>query len=388
MIKIKKMNGEGSITFKLRNGKKYYSGQVSVGYDENGKRIRKTFGAYKKSEVLEKVQNALAEINSKKFVIKKDITFGDFFYDWLFNHKKPKLKYKSFEQYETYYRLHIAPHPIANINLLDLTASDIENHINKIIKDNKIATQTAKTILTRIKTCLFFALDNNLIYKNPARNVKVIDAKINEVKKELKKTFTLEEQKKITEYLIEKISKNNYDDVELVILLDFFTGLRLGEILALTWEDFDGEKLNINKQIQSVYIYENGIKKREIKTLPPKTKLSNRIIYLIPQIIDILYKHKNNKKTKLIFSTEDGDYIDNKKPNRKLKSICKQLDIEPKRFHDIRHTFATRLFENDIKPKTVQVLLGHSNISTTMEIYTHVTNDEKIKGINKLKSLF
>ena len=100
--------------------------------------------------------------------------------------------------------------------------------------------------------------------------------------------------------------------------------------------------------------------------------------------------HKKKKETisPYIFSSSDGKVIESKKPNRRLQTLCKLLDIEPKRFHDIRHTFATRLFEEDAKPKTVQLLLGHSNIATTMEIYTHVTNDEKIKEINKLENIF
>lgn len=73
------MNGEGHLSYEIRNGKIYYTGKISAGTDINGRRIRKTFGGYKKSEVLEKVQNALAEINNNNFILKKDITFGDFF---------------------------------------------------------------------------------------------------------------------------------------------------------------------------------------------------------------------------------------------------------------------------------------------------------------------
>lgn len=391
MIKIKKMNGEGHLSYEIRNGRKYYIGKISAGTDVNGKRIRKTFGAYKKSEVLEKVQNALAEINNNNFILKKDITFGDFFYDWLFNHKKNHIKYRTFDKYESFYRLYIRPYPIANKQLQDLKSTDIENHLNSLIKDKIITNYTANSILTRIKTCLFFALDKDIIYKNPTKNINLIDDSINKVKKITQNIFTFEEQKKITDYLTNKIEKMNYDDVDLMILVDFFTGLRLGEIRALTWKNYDGETLDINKQIQEIYRYsEKENRKRETKILPPKTELSVRKIYVIPKIRKILENHKKKKETisPYIFSSADGKVIESKKPNRRLQSLCKLLDIEPKRFHDIRHTFATRLFEEDAKPKTVQLLLGHSNISTTLEIYTHVTNEEKIKEINKLENIF
>ena len=89
-----------------------------------------------------------------------------------------------------------------------------------------------------------------------------------------------------------------------------------------------------------------------------------------------------------IFTDDIGNPIDNKRPGRNLKSILKKLDIEPIKFHALRHTYATRLFENNVPPKTVQALMGHSDISVTMDIYTHVMDDTKIKAVEKIDDIF
>ena len=89
-----------------------------------------------------------------------------------------------------------------------------------------------------------------------------------------------------------------------------------------------------------------------------------------------------------VFSDELGNPIDDKRPGRNLKTVLKSLDIEPIKFHALRHTYATRLFEAKVQPKTVQVLMGHYDISITMDIYTHVMEDVKIEAVDKLNDIF
>ena len=89
-----------------------------------------------------------------------------------------------------------------------------------------------------------------------------------------------------------------------------------------------------------------------------------------------------------VFTDEIGRIIDNKKPNRNLQSILKTIDIEPIKFHGLRKTYATRLFENGVPPKTVQTLLGHADIQTTLNIYTEVMDTEKQKAVDTLNNIF
>ena len=90
----------------------------------------------------------------------------------------------------------------------------------------------------------------------------------------------------------------------------------------------------------------------------------------------------------LVFVTPQGNYLSESNVRKTFKRILKKCNLNDFRFHDLRHTFTTRLFENGIPPKTVQSLLDHSNISTTLNIYTHIMKDTKDKAIDKLNFLF
>ena len=90
----------------------------------------------------------------------------------------------------------------------------------------------------------------------------------------------------------------------------------------------------------------------------------------------------------LVFSTPIWNYLNESNVRKTFKRILKKCNLKELRFHDLRHTFATRLFENGVPPKTVQTILGHSDISTTLNIYTHVMKDTKDKAIDKLNFLF
>ena len=125
----------------------------------------------------------------------------------------------------------------------------------------------------------------------------------------------------------------------------------------------------------------------KFKDLTIEEKLRNLIS------IGLLYDElKNSKYTyeltpyNLIF-TINGKPIDRKRPQRRMISLCKILKIEYRSFHSIRHSYATRLFELDIPIKTVQSLMGHSDMSTTMDIYTHVMKDKKLEILDKLDNL-
>ncbi|GAA0864571.1 site-specific integrase [Paraclostridium tenue] len=132
----------------------------------------------------------------------------------------------------------------------------------------------------------------------------------------------------------------------------------------------------------------------------PKTKNSIRTILIPKNILIKLKEHKvQQSKNKLqlgelyanndyIFCDNLGYPLDDKRPTRNLKSILTKLNIEPLKFHRLRHTYATRLFEANVPPKTVQVLIGHYDISITMDIYTHVMENTKLEAVDKLNDIF
>lgn len=210
------------------------------------------------------------------------------------------------------------------------------------------------------------------------------------------KPFTLEEQKKFL-----GIIKGH--ELESLFITALNTGLRQGELLALTWKDiyFDENYIEVNKNVK--YICEvtkdsRSSYKMEVQT--PKTKGSIRKVNIPNFLVKVLKVHKKNQSemklklsnlyedNNLVFATPYGTYIDSSNLIRRLRRVLEKNDMRSIKFHDLRHTYATRLFELNENPKTVQKLLGHSNISTTLDTYTHVLENVKEKAVSKLDDLY
>ena len=153
--------------------------------------------------------------------------------------------------------------------------------------------------------------------------------------------------------------------------------------------------------MQKVALYEDDkIIGYEVVESTPKTKNSLRTIPVPQNIIKKLKTHKKEQNELILLLQEEydnknyvfcnklGKPIEDKRPGRNLKTILTSIGIEPIKFHALRHTYATRLFEAGIPPKTVQHLMGHSDIETTMNIYTHVMKEQKLEAVEKINSIF
>ena len=242
------------------------------------------------------------------------------------------------------------------------------------------------------------ALFEKYILTNPCNHVNLPKVKsITEVE-----IFTLEEQAQFINALEGHRNK-------LLFLMALSTGLRIAELLGLRWADIDmeSEELTVNQTLRREVNIDimKGEKadgmKTEIKAGTPKTQSSRRSIPLLPEIITELRLHKirqNKEKTAaglgkyidndLVFPNEIGEPTDARNLTRSYKRVLDRAGIKYKKFHALRHTFATRLFERGVPLITVSKLLGHSDTSITADIYTHVMPEEKIKAIEKLNDLF
>src|SRR5699024_4703377 len=141
-----KANGEGTIYTQKRNGKNYYRGQISIGYDDKGKLIRKSFSSYSKKEVIKKMNEYQYKQNTGQLPTDYKINLEELFHTWLFDFRINDLKPSSFERYEGIYRNYIKDSPIGNIKLADLRAPHIQSYYNDLLDDNTISISTANTI--------------------------------------------------------------------------------------------------------------------------------------------------------------------------------------------------------------------------------------------------
>lgn len=210
-------------------------------------------------------------------------------------------------------------------------------------------------------------------------------------KKETKSVerYSVVEYKKITDYIINNPSPRN-----LGILLTICTGMRIGEICALQWKDIDlvNRTINVNKTIERIYdVDSNGNRKTYIEIGPPKTSSSNRLIPILNNIFPIVKKFSATCNPDYYVCSCSEKYIEPRTfRNYYNNFITNKMKFNHKiKFHGLRHTFASTLIENNVDVKTVSTILGHSDISTTLDVYVHPSSDAKKNAVNSgLKKIF
>lgn len=255
-------------------------------------------------------------------------------------------------------------------------------HCQKIFTDMAEEGYKTSTIYqTRIAlfNMLEFAKENEVILSNPCKKSVKSDMGKPSQKKE---ALTIDVQKKFIEYAKGQSYENQFRFI-------LQTGLRTGELVGLKWEDIDFSKKAIRIQRSMEYRYSVG----EWRIGEPKSKAGYRTIPLTDETIRILTeqkeKNKNIKKIQeewyeFIFLSRKGEPVKNSAYDTALFKICDKAKINRFSMHVLRHTFATRCIEGGMMPKTLQKILGHSNIGITMNLYVHITEDEKQKEIDKV----
>lgn len=364
--------GEGS--FYHDKSRNLWVSQITLGYDPGtGKQKRKTLYAKTKSELTEKVQEYRRESYGLR-IDSDSITFGEFFYKWLYGIKKQDLKTKSFIKYEGLYQNYISKADFADTKLKDLTYSDLKLWYNTLqLEGSSIV--SVKYINDLVKAALIVAEKDRLILTNPAKDIRFKNTE----KKNVIKVFSAAEQKKLIDYLYESSEPLKY-----LFLFDLATGLRLGEILALEKSDIRDGKVYVSKNLERVKI--DG--KYVDRISSPKTESSNRSVPIPEKIQEFIPELIAANDSDLLFPGTKSRFIFNKTPARHLHRICDKLEISDITFHGLRHSYATRLFELGVQIKTVQKLMGHADIETTMNIYTHVMGDVIEDASQKLNTLF
>ena len=340
-----------------------------IGYNENGKPKTKSVLAKTKAECIEKLKKLQAEYGDvTPFKIKPDMRFGDWINYWYENHCKPSIRPTTQKGYEEWIYVHTIP-ALGHIKLNKLTQADCQKFLNemkangrKIHRDTKgpgMSEKSVRSCYHMIRMALERAVKDGLIKKNPILGVKLPQTEQKEMK-----VLTKEE---IQRFLIQAKEEGMYE----LFLLELTTGLRRGEILALTWDDlnFETGELRINKQIVPV----GG----KLITSEPKTKAAFRTIILPPPMVELLREYKKGIFSPLMFPsrTKPDQAIDPSYVRKRLQQILERAGCKKVRFHDLRHTFATISLEHGMDVKTLSTIIGHVSSRTTLNIYTHITSE-------------
>ena len=366
----KRGQGEGSIS-KRPDGT--YWARITLGKDENGKQKRKAFYGKTRKEVQEKLTAALNDINNDTYIEPSKMTVAQWMDIWLYEYKKRSLKHQSYVSLKIAITNCVIPE-LGQCKLKELRTDTVQRFINKL-SDRGLSLSYIKKSHNSLNMAFKKAVQNGMVSRNIITDVQLPK----EVKKPVR-VFTPDEQRKFIE-----VASNAFAGDLFIVMLA--TGLRIGEALALTWDDIDfvNKTLTVNKGL--IYCYNPDGDKKHIKTIgEPKTESSNRNIPLLPSISEMLEKKKDYPKNKknIVFPGLSGDILTPPAARRRFKSILQKAGIADAHIHTLRHTFATRGLENGIELKVMQEFLGHSSIEMTADIYTHVLPDKKADSIMKL----
>ena len=251
-----------------------------------------------------------------------------------------------------------------DVPISEISALRIKSYLD-MLHDKGFAKKTVKERYAVLKQIFNFAIEREYIEKNPCLTVKIKFSK--DAASEKREAATAEE-----ENIIKKLS----NDVPFSFLAKFllFTGCRRGEALALTPQDIDFENktVSVNKTVEWLG------NKPQIKT-QPKTAAGNRDIPLPDILISELLKRK---KQKYIFQNQKGELFDNSQVTREWNNLKKEAEINCTP-HQLRHSYATMLFDAGIDVKTAQRWLGHTDIKTTLDTYTHLSESRQTQSTDK-----
>lgn len=369
----------------------------------NGKRY--TYYSHDLKEVEKKVADAKYELEHGIYGNAIDITLNHWFDVWLREYKLLTVKNSTILLYSLNYERYVKD-TIGNYLLKDIKTIHIQRIYNEMYHHG-LSLGTIQIVNSILNNLFSQAVKNDYLSKNPC-----IGAILPKATKKERRVFTYYEQ----EVFLTAISGDFYEALYQIALC---TGLRIGELSALTWDDIDFEKntLSVNKTLLYQKDYHTG--EYGFRCQPPKSNTSNRIVPLIPDAIQILKKHQKAQYTysivnhefwtplkgmeNLVFTTRNGTPIQESYIIKRLYSVTNRMNrlemqkaqnenripytFETITPHTLRHSFATRAFENGLAPKTVQELLGHSNMNITMDLYTHVTYETKKLEMEKMEKV-
>lgn len=290
---------------------------------------------------------------------------------WEFE-KKHFVKKSTMSAYSLLIQNHIKPF-FGNEELI--TEDLVQRFILEKI-DFGLSEKTVKDVLIVLKMILKYGSKKNKIEYKPWDVI----FPTNHDRKDVE-ILTSADHKKAMNYVKEHFTFRN-----LGILICLSTGMRIGEICALKWEDIDIDKqiIQVRRTIQRIYVIEGTSRKTELVIDTPKTKNSNRDIPLTKDLIAIIKPLFKIVDTEFYVLTNEEKPTEPRTYRSYYKNFMVKMDLPVIKFHGLRHSFATRCIEAKADVKTVSVLLGHSNISTTMNLYVHPNAEQKRSVIDNV----
>lgn len=362
------MARKGENIYKRKDGR--YEGRYIKGYTPDGKAIFGYLYSRCYKDIKEKLLQAKAEIKKNNKVVSSNLTLSEWYDIWY--EQQHHIKQSTQTIYQSYANKHIKP-KLGKLQLNMLTSTIIQSFVDQL--SESLSGKSVRAVLSMLKLCINAARAENLI-DNIVENIKLPKL----LKKDIR-ILTPDEQ-----LILEKEIEQKNDDNDIGILICLYSGIRIGELCALTWDDIDLNRglIIINKTMYRVKS-NDGIHKTKINISTPKSANSQREIPIASFLLD---KLSRLRKSSGYVINKNGKYIEPAVYGRYFNRLISRIGLPKVRFHSLRHSFAVRALELGVDIRTLSELLGHSSVATTLNFYGHSLPEHKRKQIELIGSLF
>lgn len=339
--------------------------QVRINYTVNGENKRHTKTFKNKSEARTYEAQKLTELTNNNFDTTGDTNFIDFYSEWLDRHLKSGINSRTIASHEVAFRW--AERHLSEYKLKDITRPVLQRYVDTLSETRK--TSTVKLLIINTTMCLKEAFHDGIISQDPTYRLKY---KIEKTEEDKMKFLELDEFKRLMQFL----ENSDLDLYNLAIYLSALSGLRLGEVMALTMNDVDFEN-------QTVSVNKTRTLVRPFTSAPPKTKNSTRVISVSPKFFDKLNKYISETGNTELWQDTLAEGV-----TKRLDKIIRDNKFPKITFHGLRHTHASYLINSGIDTAYVSKRLGHANIAITQKVYFHFFETRNFEEDKKAMDLF
>ena len=371
----KRADGEGTI-YKLPNGS--FRTSVSLGVSADGKRKRKTFTSTSREEVVAKLLE-FRELQSKgRLVVSKTTTFETYAKHWL-KLKKSRVKETTYRSYENVLDVHFYPE-FGSIPIQRITTPMLNSYFTEGVSKD-LSTSSLRRHKAILSNLFNIAVSENIISYNPMVSTLPIPRSIKaKTQKRILEASEIQKMLKEAKRIYDKYKGKFgvFFQIYPLVLLALATGARRGELLGLEWKDIDFKNSNIKISKNLVEIGS------DVFLETPKTESSIRMVYVDEDVIKVLKDLQKVSRGSFVFSTREGKHMTPSHASKAYRNLRDSVDIEGVRFHDLRHTHASLLIAEGVDYKTVSQRIGHSDIRTTLNLYTHTVVEKEKEAANKM----
>lgn len=372
------MSRTGNNIYKRKDGR--WEARYIKFYDEKGKAkygyvYAKTYKEVKRKQELA-ITNNYTHTKNRIIVLLEDVIC-----DWL-NYQRNNVKESTHAHYHYICYRHIIP-KLGKYEITKISTVLLDLYINELLTNGRIDSQgglskkTVSDIIVVLKSILQYAKmkEYNIVCQFKHLNIK-------KERKEIRILSPLE-QKQLKETLCDQIN-----EVKLGIYICLYTGIRIGEICALKWEDINLEErlIYIRSTLQRIQVTDsNSSKKTRIMISTPKTSSSLRSIPIPDYLFEVLSENKRDPEI-FVLTGKANHFMEPRSLQYQFKKILKEANIEYVNFHVLRHTFASRCIELGFETKSLSEILGHATVNMTLNKYVHTSFNLKYEQMQKLNA--